>query len=74
MLVLFGGFFAIHALGGFTKNGMTWFGWLMVTLLGFALVHLQTMGMAMLASLGLESVTGDRSSASTSQESARESS
>jgi hypothetical protein len=74
MVVLFGGFIGIHALGGFTKDSMTLFGWVMVTVLGLAFVHLQTTGMAMLASLGFENVTGGPSSTSTSPESARKSS
>lgn len=48
---LFGGLMGIAAIGGFAGGGMTALGWLLVTLLGLAFVHAQTMAMGMLVTL-----------------------
>ncbi len=54
--------------GGFTSNGMTWYGWLLIALGGLAFVHAQTMAMALLVSIVQEGVTSTIS-ASSDQES-----
>jgi hypothetical protein len=56
-MVLIGGLTIIMQRGGFTSAGMTLAAWIVVTLLGLAFVHAQTMGMAMLVSLIQENVT-----------------
>ena len=63
-MVLLGGLFLVLRGGGFTASGMTAWAWLVVTVLGFAFVHAQTLGMAMLVSLVHENVTKARDSAS----------
>jgi hypothetical protein len=63
-MVLFGGLAIVLNQGGFTQSGMTPLAWVIVTALGLAFVHAQTMGMAMLVSLIQEGVTniGDATS------------
>lgn len=46
--VLFGGLALVNALGGFGRDRMTAWAWILITLVGFAFVHLQTLGMALL--------------------------
>jgi len=57
ILVLFGAFVGIQAIGGFTRTGMTPLAWVLMTLAGLLFVHCQTMGMAMLVSVALEGAT-----------------
>ncbi len=64
MMVLFGGLGLVLRQGGFTANGMTPAGWIVVTLLGLAFVHAQTMGTALLVSMIQRDVTNEVESAS----------
>ncbi len=68
VFLLFGGFIFVHSIGGFAKDAMTWYGWLLVSMIGLVFVHLQTLGMAMLVSLGFDSVTQAPAPTSTSAE------
>ena len=72
VVLLFGGFLFIQSIGGFAKDAMTWYGWILASLLGLIFVHLQTLGTAMLVSLGFESVTQARAPTSTSADTSQE--
>ncbi|HVT11574.1 MAG TPA: hypothetical protein VHE55_04855 [Fimbriimonadaceae bacterium] len=63
-MVLIGGLAIIQQNGGFTDTGMAYWAWAVVSVLGLAFVHAQTMGMAMLVSLVQENVTNLPQSAS----------
>jgi len=63
-MVLIGGLGVVLQRGGFTRTGLTPAAWAIVTLLGLAFVHAQTLGMAMLVSLIQENVTNAGGSAS----------
>jgi hypothetical protein len=63
------GLAVVQALGGVTRDGMTLWGWVLVTGVGLVFVHAQAMSMALLVSLALESVT-ERAPRTSSQESA----
>jgi hypothetical protein len=64
--ILFGGLNLIYANGGFTEGGLRWWAWLGVCLIGLAFVHLQTLSLALIATIAQDAVTAGRPSASTS--------
>ncbi|HZH97654.1 MAG TPA: hypothetical protein VEX38_01670 [Fimbriimonadaceae bacterium] len=67
-LVLLGGLYSVELLGGFTRTGMTPLGWLLVTLVGLAFIHSQTVAAAMLVSLVGPTVTEASSAASSNRD------
>ncbi len=72
ILLLFGGFVGLQAIGALGHEAMTTLGWILATLVGLAFVHCQTMGMAMLVSLALDGVTPEIRQTSTSSGPIRE--
>jgi hypothetical protein len=58
-MVLLGGLGLVLQRGGFTSNGMTPAAWIIVTLLGLAFIHAQTMATAMLVTLVQPGVTNE---------------
>jgi hypothetical protein len=75
VLLLFGGatlmlasLLGVQALGGATKEGLTWWAYGAIALLGLVFVHMQALAATFLASLVHENVTGHLQGPSTKVE------
>lgn len=65
---LFGGLVMLHSFDGLAGGDLSLLGWLGVAAVGLVCVHCQTLAMAMLVSVALESVTKPAAPSSTSSD------
>ncbi|HEY0866437.1 MAG TPA: hypothetical protein VGE01_03605 [Fimbriimonas sp.] len=65
--LLFGALDAVYRFGGFRPQGLAPWAWGLVTVVGLAFIHLQTLSLALIVTLAKDSVTAGRTPASTTQ-------